>query len=1190
MNMLIDTKVPDSIQTRLKVEMKGMPLSFLASPDGDTIRILNLVGQGNKDQDLITASYIKDDGDEVPVGYLNLMSYEEQPFNLVIVPVDGEFNYTASALQKYLNKVYAPAIVSWMVAVADEPLEVEYDEGEANGLNTSRTLVSKFNSEMKAIIDAMEKHGDYIPADDTYYLFVMEKAENESLNGLMPFNSKYGFLFTGDGPDQTKLFRTIAHELGHGVFKLRHNFDQFSAIEKLSTQNLMDYTNTPESATVLRKFQWDEIISPRLIALGWSEEKYAEGEDKNVFPWAFRKIDQFQSGIYLAPSGMPIYIDNSKYTTLYVLEPTDNVGITGVPEYSILALIKNGIKYTASVSEGCFEGYLAPYDQEKDKSEKIYFPDIRPKIFTENTVNSKWFLWQNSSFIEIESSEIVKIKQTLVEETFIETYSSEGKISFNYLNDKESCQQQSTPANASKANFKSLANTDVYVEIFESTYTAKGKPLGENEELLNSLTQFTNQEKNHSNKSEKLLGEYLADKLRTYELFNNGRKFIVVTCGTNTLSTNQNSWNDLAKKVFEKANLGKNDILITIPFIQLKGTGIDKGEYFLMPGIAYGSDIKINFTELGQDYIHTQNVAECHAGAELTIGKFILDVFTHTTKKALIFKGIYLATDNVECIIKESQSISGLPFNKTIILYRQNKYTELSNLINGFKERIKTAKSGMIGQTAATLDEREKAILLYRTQFDHTISLIEHDLEKSKAEKINELSKSFEIERYYPKLKFEFKEEFLEAVNPKFAFEGDTDTKYASSNAVSYIQTKAFNELREELSYNKAYFDWDPPHAFTSVFDVFIAETHEKIITGLDAASIIFGFVEADVVTDFIGLIYSSIAGDKANASGYAASLLIFGPQSVAVKKGIVKASKGIINFSKKKGLKVVEDITDDILLNYAEKNLKKDIFEKLQKKSGKELNEALTKVLNSDLSIFYDDILGSLKSEAVSNLNKLRTETRNKILDDIILDANLEKYVNDNPLITKAFSAHKDDLTAIELDQIKNLIEQANIPIKAKQWANRGLKLRNMLKQSKLFDDFIEETVKTDYKAIYARQVTLRITNKSDPTKFLEIVPDYLINKDGKFIIVDAKYTTKEFDEFAIDNALTPNQNEVFKWFEDGDVGGIEIRANPTKAELIDASQGQKLTNDEIKNFGIHIIKSKADAVDAIETTFILK
>ncbi len=143
-NMHIQTKIPDSIQTRLKVEMNGQSLTFSPSPDGDTIRVLSLTGQENKSKDLITANYINDKGEEIPVGYLNMVSYQRQNLKLMIVPVDGEFNYTGPALQNYLNRVYGPAITNWEAGV-DNKLNVTYDEGEANGLNTSRTFFSSFN-------------------------------------------------------------------------------------------------------------------------------------------------------------------------------------------------------------------------------------------------------------------------------------------------------------------------------------------------------------------------------------------------------------------------------------------------------------------------------------------------------------------------------------------------------------------------------------------------------------------------------------------------------------------------------------------------------------------------------------------------------------------------------------------------------------------------------------------------------------------------------------------------------------------------------------------------------------------------------------------------------------------------------------------------------------------------------------
>jgi hypothetical protein len=419
-NMLIDTDVPDSIETRLKVEMKGMPLAFIASPDGDTIKILNLVGQGDKDRDLITASYLKDDGKEVPVGHLNLKSFERQEFKVAIVPVDGSFNYNKNSLKTYLDKVYAPAIVSWNVDVLD-PLDVSYDEGEANGLNTSRTFFSSFNEEMKNVIKAMEDRNDY--DKNTYYLFVMNKAEDENLNGLMPFNSQYGFIFTGDSPGESKFFRTIAHELGHGVFKLRHNFDH-KDLEKRSTQNLMDYTTTPETATVLRKFQWDEIISPRAIALGWSEEKYAEGEaviecytlhspNNDNFKLPETKNEYYT---FIAPSGLPFSLSIkaseicfSGELSCMLTDANTNAeykGETGINTSKKLTSFKLNEKvYVASFTGVNFNGFL-PISQEVDgKYELAPFYERLSDIHTKFGTNINLYsLNEQNVFEECETS------------------------------------------------------------------------------------------------------------------------------------------------------------------------------------------------------------------------------------------------------------------------------------------------------------------------------------------------------------------------------------------------------------------------------------------------------------------------------------------------------------------------------------------------------------------------------------------------------------------------------------------------------------------------------------------------------------------------------------------------------------------------------------------------------------------
>ena len=50
--------------------------------------------------------------------------------------------------------------------------------------------------------------------------------------------------------------QTIAHELGHGAFKLQHPFDEFTDYRQgTDSDNIMDYYDGDS----LRKYQWDLI-------------------------------------------------------------------------------------------------------------------------------------------------------------------------------------------------------------------------------------------------------------------------------------------------------------------------------------------------------------------------------------------------------------------------------------------------------------------------------------------------------------------------------------------------------------------------------------------------------------------------------------------------------------------------------------------------------------------------------------------------------------------------------------------------------------------------------------------------------------------------------------------------------------------------------------------------------------------
>jgi len=87
--------------------------------------------------------------------------------------------------------------------------------------------------------------------------------------------SSYGFL------TPTATTRDAAHELGHGVFNLRHTFSTNNMVNlpEGTTQNLMDYS----AGTELFKYQWDFIHNPEGGWFVWEDsEEGAMGVKTNL--------------------------------------------------------------------------------------------------------------------------------------------------------------------------------------------------------------------------------------------------------------------------------------------------------------------------------------------------------------------------------------------------------------------------------------------------------------------------------------------------------------------------------------------------------------------------------------------------------------------------------------------------------------------------------------------------------------------------------------------------------------------------------------------------------------------------------------------------------------------------------------------------------------------------------------------
>src|SRR5690606_41784766 len=107
-------------------------------------------------------------------------------------------------------------------------------------------LLSSFNQKMRDF-NTEFKRNRYVDKD-AYYFFLI-KGSGSSRAGFMPFKRQFGYVFVEHARD---LATTIAHELGHGAFNLRHTFSEFPGVAQGASKNLMDYSDGQE----LKKYQW----------------------------------------------------------------------------------------------------------------------------------------------------------------------------------------------------------------------------------------------------------------------------------------------------------------------------------------------------------------------------------------------------------------------------------------------------------------------------------------------------------------------------------------------------------------------------------------------------------------------------------------------------------------------------------------------------------------------------------------------------------------------------------------------------------------------------------------------------------------------------------------------------------------------------------------------------------------------
>ncbi|NUO02859.1 MAG: fibronectin type III domain-containing protein, partial [Saprospiraceae bacterium] len=185
-------------------------------------------------------------------GQLHIAAYPEKRLNIVLIPVNGAT--APEGVADALKNIFKQAVVRPEISIRSG-----FQLPEFNGIlsDAPSGLFASYNADMRAIIRGFEQISDNEP--DTYYIFLVPGCSSPSRLGFMPRGRKHGFVFLNNHTSgQASVARTIAHELAHGAYYLRHTFEQFPGLSAGSTHNLMDYA----VGAHLHKYQWDLIHNP----------------------------------------------------------------------------------------------------------------------------------------------------------------------------------------------------------------------------------------------------------------------------------------------------------------------------------------------------------------------------------------------------------------------------------------------------------------------------------------------------------------------------------------------------------------------------------------------------------------------------------------------------------------------------------------------------------------------------------------------------------------------------------------------------------------------------------------------------------------------------------------------------------------------------------------------------------------
>lgn len=275
----------------------------------------------------------KEDSDkQLTAGAFTLCHLTDRAIDVVLVSVNGA--NIPDGIEADIQRIFKKGVTTLNISTDEDDNRLDASILGSNDLLDigESAWLTNYNDEQKAVIATLKPQIAYNRS--TYYLFVFgnDVQPSKPIGGFMPLQRQFGFVFNGDvsADEEGKgnLAKTIAHEIGHGVFALRHPFDQYGSGEE-STNWLMDYAD----GALLSHMDWAQLHNPELKFYVFQDDEDGELAGK----------------IWFTPDWEPMKVGNSS-TIITKRSEHINGTVWGFR-------LSDGTKYSAAYSNGSFTGY-----------------------------------------------------------------------------------------------------------------------------------------------------------------------------------------------------------------------------------------------------------------------------------------------------------------------------------------------------------------------------------------------------------------------------------------------------------------------------------------------------------------------------------------------------------------------------------------------------------------------------------------------------------------------------------------------------------------------------------------------------------------------------------------------------------------------------------------------------------------